>query len=175
MVAAAVIGGIAFALMRSSRNKPLEVEIVPGARQVGSEVLRLLQHLGPGLVDGAPRDLDRAGPHGARAARDDVGVVLDEADLLHRHPEEVLDDHGERGAVALAVRRRADGDVDPAVGDVGAGEDPGRGRGPDRGEVDPLPGCLLYTSDAADDLLCVDLGGRRIIKKKTHSYTSQIH
>ena len=31
-----------------------------------------------------------------------------------------------------------------------------------------LPGlCLLYTSDAADDLLCVDLGGRRIIKKKT--------
>ena len=27
--------------------------------------------------------------------------------------------------------------------------------------------CLLYTSDAADDLLCVDLGGRRILKKKT--------
>eukprot|EP00657_Telonema_sp_P-1_P006510 TRINITY_DN2535_c0_g1_i1.p1 TRINITY_DN2535_c0_g1~~TRINITY_DN2535_c0_g1_i1.p1 ORF type:complete len:124 (-),score=59.06 TRINITY_DN2535_c0_g1_i1:11-382(-) len=26
--------------------------------------------------------------------------------------------------------------------------------------------CLLYTSDAADDLLCVDLGGGRIIKKK---------
>ena len=29
-------------------------------------------------------------------------------------------------------------------------------------------GCLLYTSDAADDLLCVDLGGRRIIKKKNN-------
>src|SRR5450756_1574511 len=26
-----------------------------------------------------------------------------------------------------------------------------------------LETCLLYTSDAADDLLCVDLGGRRII------------
>ena len=26
--------------------------------------------------------------------------------------------------------------------------------------------CLLYTSDAADELLCVDLGGRRIIKTK---------
>ena len=26
--------------------------------------------------------------------------------------------------------------------------------------------CLLYTSDAADDLLRVDLGGHRIIKKK---------
>src|SRR5450756_3098509 len=30
----------------------------------------------------------------------------------------------------------------------------------------PSTTCLLYTSDAADDLLCVDLGGRRIIKKK---------
>src|SRR5450756_1386298 len=28
--------------------------------------------------------------------------------------------------------------------------------------ADRIP-CLLYTSDAADDLLCVDLGGRRII------------
>src|SRR5450756_1979222 len=27
----------------------------------------------------------------------------------------------------------------------------------------PVSPCLLYTSDAADDLLCVDLGGRRII------------
>ena len=32
--------------------------------------------------------------------------------------------------------------------------------------VDTAYPCLLYTSDAADDLLCVDLGGRRIIKKK---------
>ena len=29
-----------------------------------------------------------------------------------------------------------------------------------------LLSCLLYTSDAADDMQCVDLGGRRIIKKK---------
>ena len=27
--------------------------------------------------------------------------------------------------------------------------------------------CLLYTSDAADDMQCVDLGGRRIIKKSS--------
>ena len=33
-------------------------------------------------------------------------------------------------------------------------------------EEDEKKDCLLYTSDAADDLLCVDLGGRRIIKKK---------
>ena len=29
--------------------------------------------------------------------------------------------------------------------------------------------CLLYTSDAADDLPCVDLGGSRIIKKKNQT------
>ena len=28
--------------------------------------------------------------------------------------------------------------------------------------------CLLYTSDAADDLRCVDFGGRRIIKQKNY-------
>ena len=30
--------------------------------------------------------------------------------------------------------------------------------------------CLLYTSDAADDLLCVDFCGRRIIKKKKNQH-----
>ena len=32
-----------------------------------------------------------------------------------------------------------------------------------------ITSCLLYTSDAADDLIGVDLGGRRIIKKKIFS------
>ena len=31
---------------------------------------------------------------------------------------------------------------------------------------DLVDGCLLYTSDAADERSSVDLGGRRIIKKK---------
>ncbi len=30
-------------------------------------------------------------------------------------------------------------------------------------------GCFLYTSDAADERSSVDLGGRRIIKKKNHT------
>ena len=33
--------------------------------------------------------------------------------------------------------------------------------------------CLLYTSDAADDLTRVDLGGRRIIKKNSTDNKSQ--
>ena len=35
-----------------------------------------------------------------------------------------------------------------------------------RGLAAVLEGCLLYTSDAADERSSVDLGGRRIIKKK---------
>eukprot|EP00831_Metopus_contortus_P048509 TRINITY_DN3961_c0_g1_i8.p2 TRINITY_DN3961_c0_g1~~TRINITY_DN3961_c0_g1_i8.p2 ORF type:complete len:116 (-),score=14.00 TRINITY_DN3961_c0_g1_i8:53-400(-) len=35
--------------------------------------------------------------------------------------------------------------------------------------------CLLYTSDAADDTPCVDLGGRRIIKKKKKIYNIESH
>ena len=35
------------------------------------------------------------------------------------------------------------------------------------GSLEPQPNpCLLYTSDAADERSSVDLGGRRIIKKK---------
>ena len=44
-----------------------------------------------------------------------------------------------------------------------------RGRSPARGTAFLLRGvssCLLYTSDAADERSSVDLGGRRIIKKK---------
>eukprot|EP00831_Metopus_contortus_P057008 TRINITY_DN4952_c0_g1_i6.p1 TRINITY_DN4952_c0_g1~~TRINITY_DN4952_c0_g1_i6.p1 ORF type:complete len:164 (-),score=29.82 TRINITY_DN4952_c0_g1_i6:32-523(-) len=41
------------------------------------------------------------------------------------------------------------------------------------GKPEPRPfqslPCLLYTSDAADDTPCVDLGGRRIIKKKKNN------
>src|SRR5665811_683192 len=39
-------------------------------------------------------------------------------------------------------------------------------RGEDKESRDTIKGCLLYTSDAADDLTRVDLGGRRIIKTK---------
>ena len=40
----------------------------------------------------------------------------------------------------------------------------------ERRPPDALPiACLLYTSDAADERSSVDLGGRRIIKKKKNS------
>src|SRR5450756_3158532 len=43
----------------------------------------------------------------------------------------------------------------------------------DEESFDGIDICLLYTSDAADDLLCVDLGGRRIIKKKKERIKQQ--
>ena len=43
-----------------------------------------------------------------------------------------------------------------------------------RDELIPItPGCLLYTSDAADERSSVDLGGRRIIKKKNKQPATQ--
>mgnify|MGYP003381552133 CR=1 FL=1 len=38
--------------------------------------------------------------------------------------------------------------------------------------VEPLDLCLLYTSDAADERSSVDLGGRRIIKKKKQQHNT---
>ena len=37
-----------------------------------------------------------------------------------------------------------------------------------------LKNCLLYTSDAADDSLRVDLGGRRIIKQEAPIHISNV-
>ena len=43
------------------------------------------------------------------------------------------------------------------------------------GRWDYIFSCLLYTSDAADERSSVDLGGRRIIKKKKWVQTERIH
>ena len=45
-------------------------------------------------------------------------------------------------------------------------------RGIDVGAKQEIYACLLYTSDAADERSSVDLGGRRIIKKKKKDYNS---
>ena len=50
-----------------------------------------------------------------------------------------------------------------------AAHNPSTGLDADRETV--FKSCLLYTSDAADERSSVDLGGRRIIKKKKHIRT----
>ena len=40
-------------------------------------------------------------------------------------------------------------------------------------QFDLVVGCLLYTSDAADERSSVDLGGRRIIKNKNNAADSK--
>ena len=40
---------------------------------------------------------------------------------------------------------------------------------------EPYEICLLYTSDAADERSSVDLGGRRIIKKKKYQCVERKH
>ena len=46
-------------------------------------------------------------------------------------------------------------------------------KGPFRAALDRFMVCLLYTSDAADERSSVDLGGRRIIKKKKKVYSRE--
>ena len=89
--------------------------------------------------------------------------------FLFFQAEDGIRDAQESRGLGDVYKRQGQADVD--AGAVGAA---GALRG--RTVRDPLvPGharsghCLLYTSDAADDLLCVDLGGRRIIKKKRNS------
>ena len=55
---------------------------------------------------------------------------------------------------------------------VGRGSPRRDGRGDGQGARPGRAGagaCLLYTSDAADERSSVDLGGRRIIKKKNNT------
>src|SRR5450756_650635 len=69
---------------------------------------------------------------------------------------------------ARSIDREAVADAEPAIAD-GPAEAPDEPvsecvtRLAEQRVVDRDNDCLLYTSDAADDLLCVDLGGRRII------------
>ena len=73
-----------------------------------------------------------------------------------------LGDVYKRQGSSTRVRSRGVGaSVDRPRPDRGVGTDARRGR----------CGCLLYTSDAADERSSVDLGGRRIIKKKKQTST----
>src|SRR5450756_730928 len=73
---------------------------------------------------------------------------------------------------ALKTARKGCGEFEVTVHGVAAhaGLDPGKGASAIHelasqiAAIERFQDCLLYTSDAADDLLCVDLGGRRIIK-----------
>ena len=60
----------------------------------------------------------------------------------------------------IAARRSAPSDVEHDLAEV---------------LVRLLMACLLYTSDAADERSSVDLGGRRIIKKKKTTKQSVRH
>ena len=70
----------------------------------------------------------------------------------------------------IAISR---GDFPRPPGELGINLDCGKAPG----DSDLFEDCLLYTSDAADERSSVDLGGRRIIKKKNphNQRTSRQH
>ena len=68
------------------------------------------------------------------------------------------------------VYKRQDGCVEvPVTAQLGANPGPNEFLTVTITGIDPSWGCLLYTSDAADERSSVDLGGRRIIKKKNRN------
>jgi len=88
------------------------------------------------------------------------GHVLTNAHVVENATSIEVTTKDNRRLPAKLVGRDADTDI--AVLQVSAS---GLGAVP-LGDSSRLQVCLLYTSDAADDMQCVDLGGRRIIKKK---------
>ena len=91
-----------------------------------------------------------------------LGQVLQPTDLLAdlAHVRRRVRDVAGAGLTLGADHRRTLGDAAQRLAEVGRTADEGHREGP---LVDV---CLLYTSDAADERSSVDLGGRRIIKKK---------
>ena len=61
---------------------------------------------------------------------------------------------------------------DCAVRDIRARSSPARRAAKPARHVGQPRSCLLYTSDAADERSSVDLGGRRLIKKKNEERLS---
>src|SRR5450756_1198727 len=125
----------------------------------------------PALEDSVQHAADRA-VAAADAVEDADGPRLGDVEItvpVYHHAPDVLvdaDDLTQRGGDELGVREAG---TDPAdhllegrdlVAQTGAA---GFGAFDAEAELEVLLiACLLYTSDAADDLLCVDLGGRRI-------------
>src|SRR5450756_1764762 len=112
----------------------------------------------------------RRGP--TRRWKDTPMAVADRAKALEAALAQIEKQHGKGSVMRLGDRVGTPMDVVP-TGSIALDIALGIGGIP-RGRVVEIYGpessgkttCLLYTSDAADDLLCVDLGGRRIIKKK---------
>src|SRR5450756_1637046 len=122
-------------------------------------------------------------PSGDRVGAQDVNIALESADEIGSlsRPELLRFESLAKGGYGAARRasedeeRSSDRMVDLPLLELtilhGREEvaQPAEWR-PFQGRVELVPehqwdhtACLLYTSDAADDLLCVDLGGRRII------------
>src|SRR5680860_1918863 len=119
---------------------------------------RLLETLGIGFVL-----LERLLFESLEATDLDLGVNAHDARVVSLQDFFGRREHTALSGLAPLVRSQVIGANDDVLGRRHDGVAVGRRQDVVRGQHED---CLLYTSDAADDLLCVDLGGRRIIKKK---------
>src|SRR5680860_1897284 len=98
----------------------------------------------------------------------DGDTKLNDGPRTARKPDTVRDHTSSRSSASASGHSSASGTTHIAGGDsapLPTRRSPVTAAYPAAPAPPPASACLLYTSDAADDLLCVDLGGRRIIKK----------
>src|SRR5680860_610465 len=86
-----------------------------------------------------------------------IEVAVAGKTVINLSMEEDLESLSEVVVTAFGIQRKKN--ILPYAAQQISGEDVNKTK------IGNVASCLLYTSDAADDLLCVDLGGRRIIKK----------
>src|SRR5450756_1434318 len=131
--------------MADSNELAGKVAIVTGAgRNIGRAIARQLAAAGASVVVNA------------RSNQAEADAVVREIEAAGGNAMAVLADVGDAAAVeamAQAALKRF-GRIDILVNNAALRREK---------PIDQMSYCLLYTSDAADDLLCVDLGGRRII------------
>src|SRR5680860_18985 len=141
-------GRLSFCLFTKSSDSAAPPPTAYSAPEVGE---RSRREVGPERLDGTVHFRIR--------------LVVWHGELQHRRgavlgdPDRVAPRRRERGGVERRTVQRPQGSTDSGT-ILCRRLDHQRGRGSLNGELlgQPMEGCLLYTSDAADDLLCVDLG-----------------
>ena len=133
--------GIALAFVCAAKGYPLTL-IMPDTMSIERRLL--LRAYGAELVL-------TPGAQGMRAAiaKAEEMAAADSRYFIPQQFQNPANPEIHRHTTAEEIWRDTDGQVDILIAGVGTG-------------------CLLYTSDAADERSSVDLGGRRIIKKKTN-------